>query len=67
MLAQALQALERDGLILRDVQTGSRLHVEYSLTPVGREIAEKALELIGLLHGKMPEIVAAQERADSVG
>jgi DNA-binding HxlR family transcriptional regulator len=66
MLAQALHALERDGLILRDVQTGSRLHVEYSLTEVGREIADKALELIDLLHGRMPAILAAQRRADSV-
>ncbi|MTD56979.1 winged helix-turn-helix transcriptional regulator [Amycolatopsis pithecellobii] len=66
MLAQALHALEHDGLILRDVQTTNRLHVEYSLTPLGRELAGKVLELIGLLEHRMPDILAARERADSV-
>ncbi len=65
MLAQALQALERDGLVHRDVQTTNKLHVEYSLTPVGRELAGKALELIDLLQARMPDILAAQERADA--
>ncbi|MEV4314834.1 helix-turn-helix domain-containing protein [Actinocrispum sp. NPDC049592] len=65
MLAQALQALERDGLVHRDVQTTNKLHVEYSLTPVGSEIAGKALELIGLLQARMPDILAAQARADA--
>lgn len=61
MLAQALQALERDGFVRRDVQTTNRLHVEYSLTDLGREMADKVLELIGLLQDRMPQVLAAQE------
>jgi DNA-binding HxlR family transcriptional regulator len=60
MLAQALQALERDGFVHRDVQTTSRLHVEYSLTDLGREMADKVLELINLLEVRMPRVRAAQ-------
>jgi DNA-binding HxlR family transcriptional regulator len=60
MLAQALQALERDGFVRRDVQTTSRLHVEYSLTDLGREMADKVLELINLLEVRMPRVRAAQ-------
>lgn len=62
MLAQALQALERDGFVHRDVQTGSRLHVEYSLTPLGRQMAGKVLDLIGLLQERMPSVLAAREK-----
>ncbi|GAB3897299.1 helix-turn-helix domain-containing protein [Kibdelosporangium lantanae] len=61
MLAQALQALERDGFVRRDVQTTNRLHVEYSLTDLGREIAGKLLELIDLLQARMPAVLAAHE------
>jgi DNA-binding HxlR family transcriptional regulator len=60
MLAQALQALEHDGFIRRDVRTTNRLHVEYSLTELGREMAGKVLELINLLHARMPQVRAAQ-------
>jgi len=61
MLAQALQALERDGFVRRHVQTTNRLHVEYSLTNLGREIAGKLLELIDLLQTRMPTVIAAHE------
>jgi DNA-binding HxlR family transcriptional regulator len=61
MLAQALQALERDGFVRREVQTTNRLHVEYSLTDLGREMAGKVLELIGLLHARMPNVLSAQD------
>ena len=60
MLAQALQALEHDGFIRREVRTTNRLHVEYSLTELGREMAGKVLELINLLHTRMPQVRAAQ-------
>jgi DNA-binding HxlR family transcriptional regulator len=60
MLAQALQALERDGFVRRDVHSTNRLHVEYGLTDLGREIADKLLELIALLQTRMPRIRAAQ-------
>src|ERR1700737_2879814 len=69
MLAQALQALEYDGFVRREVQTTTRLHVEYSLTDLGREMADKALELINLLQQRMPQVHAAhlshEDRTDT--
>jgi DNA-binding HxlR family transcriptional regulator len=65
MLAQTLQALERDGLVQRDVQGTIPPRVEYSLTPVGARISTKLLELIDLVEGEMPGISAAQTRYDS--
>ena len=65
MLAQSLQALERDGLVNREVQSTFPLKVEYSLTPTGEVLAAKLLDLIGYLTGSMPEILAAQQTYDS--
>jgi DNA-binding HxlR family transcriptional regulator len=62
MLSQTLQALERDGLVLREARPTIPPHVEYSLTPVGRDVAEKLFELVELLESRMPEVMAA--RAD---
>ena len=39
MLAHSLQALERDGFVLRVVHPTKPPKVEYSLTPLGRELA----------------------------
>jgi DNA-binding HxlR family transcriptional regulator len=64
MLAQALQALERDGLVHREVQTAFPPHVEYSLTPLGHQTAAKLLDLIGHLESSMPAILAAQHSYD---
>src|SRR3954469_9615929 len=49
MLSQTLHALERDGLVLRTVQSTIPPRVEYSLTDAGRRIATKLLELIELV------------------
>ena len=65
MLAQTLHALERDGLVSREVQANIPPHVEYSLTPLGRRIAEKLIELIELVEGEMPTVFAAQARYDA--
>jgi DNA-binding HxlR family transcriptional regulator len=64
MLAQSLQALERDGLVLRDVQSTFPLKVEYSLTPTGAVLAAKLLDLIGYLTTSMPTILTAQSEYD---
>lgn len=64
MLAQTLHALERDGLVRRDVQATIPPRVEYSLTPVGTRIAAKLFELIELVEGEMPAVVDAQARYD---
>ncbi|WP_239308833.1 MULTISPECIES: helix-turn-helix domain-containing protein [unclassified Frankia] len=60
MLSQTLQALERDGLVRRDVQATIPPRVEYSLTPLGVRIAAKLRELIELIESEMPAVIAAQ-------
>ncbi|WP_175279420.1 winged helix-turn-helix transcriptional regulator, partial [Prescottella equi] len=40
-------------------------NVEYSLTPLGEEIAERLTGLIDLLESHMPDIYAAQNRYDA--
>jgi DNA-binding HxlR family transcriptional regulator len=64
MLAQTLQALERDGLVRREVQATIPPRVEYSLTPAGARVAAKLRELIEVVEGEMPAIRDAQERYD---
>ncbi len=64
MLAQTLQALERDGLVHREVQATIPPRVEYSLTPIGTRVAAKMKELIELVEGEMGHIRGAQEAYD---
>ncbi|GAA1504654.1 helix-turn-helix domain-containing protein [Dactylosporangium maewongense] len=66
MLSQTLHALERDGLVLRTVQSTIPPRVEYSLTDTGRRIATKLMELIDLVESEMPGISAAQARYDAL-
>jgi DNA-binding HxlR family transcriptional regulator len=65
MLSQTLHALERDGLVHRDAQPTNPPRVDYSLTPLGRETAERLLALIHLLEARMPEVLEAQRAYDS--
>ncbi len=65
MLSQTLHALERDGLVLRDARPTNPPRVDYSLTPLGREVAERLLALIACLEGSMDEVLAARERYDA--
>jgi DNA-binding HxlR family transcriptional regulator len=60
MLSQTLQALERDGLVLREARPTIPPHVEYSLTSLGRDVAAKLFDLIELLEDRMPEVMAAR-------
>jgi DNA-binding HxlR family transcriptional regulator len=64
MLAQTLHALERDGLVVRDARPTNPPHVEYRLTPFGRETAARLLSLIALVEERMPEVLAARDRYD---
>ena len=64
MLAQTLQALERDGLVRREVQATIPPRVEYSLTPLGERAAVKLKELIELLEGEIGQIRVAQQEYD---
>ncbi|MEU9864725.1 helix-turn-helix domain-containing protein [Streptomyces sp. NPDC047971] len=64
MLAQTLHALERDGLVHREAQPTNPPRVDYRLTPLGREIAERLRALIDLVEGRMPDVLAAREGYD---
>ncbi|GAB7042677.1 helix-turn-helix domain-containing protein [Catenuloplanes niger JCM 9533] len=55
MLAQTLQALERDGLVRRDVQAAIPPRVEYSLTPFGETVAGKLVELVELIQDEVDQ------------
>jgi DNA-binding HxlR family transcriptional regulator len=64
MLAQTLHALERDGLVVREVQATMPPRVEYSLSPLGVQVATKLRELIVLVEHEIPQVLAAQARYD---
>lgn len=61
MLAQTLQVLEADGLILRQAYDVVPPHVEYELTPLGRGAAERLRALADWIEGHVPELVAARK------
>ena len=65
MLAQTLQTLERDGMVIRDVQATIPPRVEYSLTPLGTKVAKKLLATIQILEDAVPEVLAARTAYDS--
>ena len=60
MLAQTLQVLEGDGLILRTAHQVVPPHVDYSLTDLGREAARRVADLTGWIEANLPRIVAAR-------
>lgn len=64
MLAQTLQTLERDGFVHRAAEPTIPPRVEYSLTPAGRAVAEKLLDLIEFVEGRVPEVMTARARYD---
>ncbi|MGP3960709.1 winged helix-turn-helix transcriptional regulator [Nonomuraea sp. 3N208] len=61
MLSQTLQALERDGMVLREAEHTIPPKVEYSLTMLGREAAEQLIPLITWVEGRMPDVMASRE------
>lgn len=63
MLAQTLQTLERDGLVLRDALPVIPPHVEYRLTDLGCELVERLLPLVEWLALNAGEMVAHAEQA----
>ncbi|WP_409059902.1 winged helix-turn-helix transcriptional regulator [Streptomyces sp. SYP-A7185] len=65
MLSQTLHALERDGLVHREAQLTNPPRVDYRLTPLGREIADRLMSLIHFVEGRMDGVLAARERYDS--
>jgi DNA-binding HxlR family transcriptional regulator len=65
MLAQTLQALERDGLVHREVHPVIPPRVDYSLTPLGTQIAERVRGLFTWIEDNLPSLVAAQAAYDA--
>ncbi len=60
MLAQTLVALEGDGFVLRTALPVIPPHVEYSLTPLGREVAERLEVLVDWIEDNLQRIVVPQ-------
>lgn len=62
MLAQTLHWLEADGFVNRKSYPVVPPHVEYSLTPLGEEVAEKVAALADWIEGNLPQVMASRER-----
>ncbi len=60
MLSQTLGQLERDGLVHREDHHTNPPHVEYSLTPAGRRVADQVVALARTLESVMPEVMSAR-------
>ncbi len=67
MLIQTLQWLEQDGMVLRRAHPVVPPHVEYSLTPMGEEAAEKVRALADWIEVKFPYIAEAKAMRRQAG
>ncbi|MFF7992973.1 winged helix-turn-helix transcriptional regulator [Kitasatospora xanthocidica] len=65
MLAQTLQALERDGFVLRVAHPVIPPRVDYSLTPLGTEVAEHVSGLAHWVESRMCAVADAREEYDA--
>ncbi|MGW4729882.1 winged helix-turn-helix transcriptional regulator [Streptomyces shenzhenensis] len=65
MLTQTLQTLERDGFVHRDAKPVIPPRVDYSLTALGREVAEQVRALALWTEARMGEVEEARERYDA--
>ncbi len=63
MLAQTLQLLEADGLIMREAHNVVPPHVDYSLTPLGQQAAGHILALTGWIEENLGQILSAHAAA----
>ena len=59
MLAQTLRTLEADGFVLREAQPTIPPWVDYSLTPLGRGLADRLIPLVTWVGTNADEIVGA--------
>ncbi|MFD4410510.1 winged helix-turn-helix transcriptional regulator [Streptomyces sp. NPDC058466] len=64
MLSQTLHALERDGLVHREAQPTNPPRVDYELTPLGRDVAERLMTLIQFVEGRMDDVLTARRCYD---
>ncbi|HEY0216494.1 MAG TPA: helix-turn-helix domain-containing protein [Cellulomonas sp.] len=61
MLASTLRTLEQDGLVLRDATPSIPPRVDYSLTPLGLELTDRLLPLMGWIVGHAEQIVGRRD------
>ena len=64
MLAQTLQLLEADGFVARRAYPVVPPHVEYSLTPLGEEVAEKVRVLADWIEVNLYRIGERQDNSE---
>ncbi|MCP3140051.1 winged helix-turn-helix transcriptional regulator [Pyxidicoccus xibeiensis] len=62
MLAQTLHALEEDGFVLREVHPVIPPHVDYTLTPLGQEVAGHVEVLVDWIEESLPRILEARAK-----
>ena len=67
MLAQTLQTLERDGFVHRHAYPEIPPRVEYKLTPMGDEVAERIVALAVWIEGSLSRVSAARAKHDKRG
>ena len=63
MLSQTLQSLTADGFVLRVSHPVVPPFVEYSLTPMGTEVAERVTGLADWIEINLPRIMDARAQA----
>ncbi|OFB35878.1 transcriptional regulator [Mycolicibacterium sp. (ex Dasyatis americana)] len=64
MLASTLRTLERDGLVHRAAQQTIPPRVDYSLTPLGRDLADHMLPLVQWIAANAEAIVSGDRDAE---
>jgi DNA-binding HxlR family transcriptional regulator len=67
MLTQTLRALERDGLVQRDVYASVPPRVDYSLTPLGQSLSDSITAIRNWAYAHMDRIEAARAEFDAQG
>ncbi|MDC4570644.1 helix-turn-helix transcriptional regulator [Acinetobacter baumannii] len=60
VLSQKLKMLERDGFIERKIQDTSPIRVDYSLTPLGQNVAAMAYQLKEWAETNIEQVLEAQ-------
>ena len=65
MLAQTLQLLEADGMIMREAHNVVPPHVDYSLTPLGQQAAGHILALTSWIEENLGQILSAHAAGQS--
>ncbi len=65
MLSQTLQTLARDGLIERHARPVVPPHVEYTLTPLGHDIAAHVHALVDCVEGNLMRSLQAQAETEA--